>query len=190
MSERYSKRRQRLTTSFWRFCSEEAMRTDSRYVVGRLVVTFGMLVAGCGGSSTAPTSSAAAALPVPVSPINVAVIPQSNPASGCAGDAATGLGTYIQFNWAAASTPTGIAGYELYVIHVGALNPIVDTETATTGYTYTACGGFVTDANLNNWQWRVRAYDARAQFTDWSAWASFQFAPCRLSDGTPCHVPN
>jgi hypothetical protein len=68
--------------------------------------------------------------------------------------------------------------------------PLIDTEIATTGYTYTACGSFVSDANLNNWQWRVRAYDAKAQFTDWSGWASFQFAPCRLSDGTPCHVPN
>jgi len=127
---------------------------------------------------------------MPVSPNNNAVIPQSNPASGCAADAATGLGTYTPFSWAAASTSTGVAGYELYVIHVGSLNPLIDTVIAATSYTYTACGGFVSDANLKNWQWRVRAKDAQAQFTDWSGWASFQYAPCRLSDGTPCHTPD
>lgn len=166
------------------------MRTDSRSVVGRIFVTLGMLVAGCGGTSMAPTTTSPIVLPVAVAPSNSAVISQSNPASGCTADPAAGLGIYIQFSWAAASTPTGVSGYELYVIHVGSLNPVIDTVVATTGYTYTACDGFVADANLNNWQWRVRAQEAQGQFTDWSGWATFQYAPCRLSDGTPCHVPN
>jgi hypothetical protein len=163
------------------------MPPDMRSSVARGVIAVGILVVACGGSTTSPTASAPI-VPVPVSPNNNVVIPQNNPATGCtppAPDQTLGSGIYIQFEWTpSAGTP---AGYELYVIHTGASIPLVDTFPTSSFYIYSACDGVVADFNLNNWQWRVRAKNAQGQYTDWSDWATFQFASCRLSDGTPCH---
>jgi hypothetical protein len=82
------------------------------------------------------------------------------------------------------------AGYEVYVTKADAPSPVLDTAVTGTDYTDTKCNTFVGDPDLNGWQWRVRAKDALGQFTDWSGWSTFQFGPCRLSDGTSCRVPN
>ncbi len=165
---------------------------DSRFILAPGVVTFGMLLGACGGSATSPTASSPVP-PLPVSPSNNAVIAQNNPASGCPpriSDPALGSGASVEYRWGASSLPTGVAGYELYAIHVGSPTPLIDTVVPTTQYTETICDGVIADFNLTNWQWRVRAKDTQGQFTDWSAWATFQFASCRLSDGTPCHGGN
>jgi hypothetical protein len=152
-------------------------------------VTLAALVVACGGT-TSPTPTSTSLVGVPN---NNALIPQNDPATGCAllagADATRGLGFQIQYRWAAASPTSGIAGYELLVTKANASLPFIDTIVATTDYTDTECNAFVADVNRQGWQWRVRAKDAQGQFSDWSGWFTFQFSPCRLSDGTPCRDP-
>jgi hypothetical protein len=166
-----------------------------------LVIAIGGLVvlsAACGGGgSTAPTPLIPTPTSTPaassMSPNNNTSIPQNNPATGCSllpgADAARGLGIVIPFHWTASSSTSGTAGYELYVMKVGAALPLVDRVTTTTDFTETECNAFVTDQNLQGWQWRTRPKDGQGQFSDWSPWASFEFSPCRLNDGTPCRAP-
>ena len=161
-----------------------------------LIGGLGLLSAACGSSSPmvsptpAATSTPAASS---MSPNNNASIPQNNSAAGCSllpgPDATRGLGLAIPFHWAAPPSTNGITGYEIYATKVGAPLPLVDTFTGTTDFTETQCNAFVADSNRQGWQWRTRSKDGQGQFTDWTPWASFEFSPCRLSDGTPCRAP-
>ena len=161
------------------------------------LIGLGALSAACGSSSPTlsptptPTSTLAA---LSMSPNNNASIPQNTQGPGCSlltgADATRGIGFVIPFHWTAPSSSTnGLAGYEIYVTKVGAPIPLVDTFAATTDFTETQCNSFVTDQNLQNWQWRTRSQDGQGQFGDWTPWASFEFSPCRLNDGTPCRAP-
>jgi len=160
------------------------------------LIGLGVLSAACGSSSPTlsptptPTSTLAA---LSMSPNNNASIPQNNPATGCSllagADATRGIGFVIQFHWTAPSSTNGLAGYEIYVTKVGAPIPLVDTFAATTDFTEMECDAYVADQNRQGWQWRVRAKDGQGQFSDWTPWGSFEFSPCRLSDGTPCRAP-
>ena len=161
-----------------------------------LIGGLGVLSAACGSSSPTltptpiPTSTPAA---LSMSPNNNTSILQNSPASGCSlltgADATRGRGFVIQFHWTAPSSAHGVAGYEIYVTRVGAPIPLVDTFVATTDFTETQCNAFVIDPDLQGWQWRLRSKDEQGQFADWTPWASFEFSPCRLSDGTPCGAP-
>jgi hypothetical protein len=170
------------------------MDTHVRPAAAVFFVTLGVLLAGCASNSTAPSSTS---VPVPsstsVPASNNTSIPQNNAAIGCSllsgVDALGGFGFQIQFHWTALSMPNGVVGYELYVTNIGADLPLLDTSVATSDFTETQCNAFVTDVHLQGWQWRVRAKDAAGQFTDWTPWTTFQFSPCRLSDGTPCRAP-
>jgi hypothetical protein len=174
------------------------MDTYVRPAAAVFFVTLGVLLAGCASNSTAPSStsgstSVSTSVPALDYPSNNTSIPQNNAAIGCSllsgVDALRGLGFQIQFHWTALSMPNGVVGYELYVKDIGADLPLLDTSIATSDFTETQCNDFVADVHLQGWQWRVRAKDAAGQFTDWTPWTTFQFSPCRLSDGTPCRAP-
>jgi hypothetical protein len=129
-------------------------------------------------------------VPVPLAPINSAVIQQNRTDIGCSANPTYGRGHQIVFQWRApSSAPGGIAGYNLIAQHVGSAFPIVNTFVSTTSHTYTSCNSYVADPNLTNWRWQVQAVYSGGGNSAWSPWASFQFAPCRLSDGTPCNAP-
>jgi hypothetical protein len=141
---------------------------------------------------TTPAPPAGPSVPVLAAPINFASIQQNNREIGCSllpgADASRGRGFQIAFDWNDSSSVNGIAGYRIVATHIGASLPIVDTFVASSQFTYTSCNSF-TDA-LTGWQWRVQAVDAFQNPSDWSPWADFQFAPCRLDDGvTPCRAP-
>ena len=148
------------------------------------------LSGACGSNTTmAPTPTPNPALPQPVSPANNASIAQNNASIGCSllpgNKALAGLGFQIQYNWSAPLSVSGVVGYELVVQH-GSSPSLYRTVTGT-GYTETECNTFVNGINLLGWQWQVRAHDAQRQpLTDWSPWATFNFIPCVLSDGTSC----
>ena len=163
----------------------------------RLMGGLAIMSAACGSSGSQatsptppPTSTPAASA---ISPNNNASITQNDPATGCAiltgVDAFRGLGFAIKFHWTPASPPNGIAGYEIFVTKVGAPIPALDTMVTTTDFIDTQCNSFVDDANLPSWQWRTRAKDGQGQFGDWAPWATFEFSPCRLNDGTACRAP-
>src|SRR5215471_14534580 len=128
------------------------------------------------------------ALPQPVSPSNNAVIAQNTAGIGCTllpgNGASAGLGFQIQFHWTPPASMASVASYEIVATNVSA-HPLFDRTVTGTDFTETQCNAFVS-ADLQGWQWRVRAQDAQGQFTDWSQWATFQFSPCVLSDGTFC----
>ncbi len=119
-------------------------------------------------------------------PAEGAVIQQNNPASGCPLDPTRGQGFTADLEWAA--DPAGIppAHYELVVQHPG-FNPLESVTVDDTRFQLVQCGGFIADANLSGWEWRVRSVDAAGNTSAWST-RSFSFGPCRLANGTPCHV--
>ena len=141
-------------------------------------------------SSTFTVNAATPSVSVPtlVAPLNNGVVQQNDPASGCSLNATRGYGWRAVFDWTDASSPNGIQRYEIYAIHAGAAIAIIDTFVAKSEYVSVACDGYVADQNLQGWQWRVRAQDNRGNFSDWSAWGTFQFAPCRLANGTACYA--
>ena len=82
-----------------------------------------------------------------------------------------------------------VAGYQLRFQHRGSILPILNitipgAESST--YSVQQCHSFVADFNLTNWDWSVRAIDDQGQPGE-STQGTFDFAPCRLDDGTPCH---
>jgi hypothetical protein len=123
-----------------------------------------------GPDATPPT------VPVLLSPSNGATLPQpSSP---------------WNFDWAASSDPeSGINQYQLYVIHTGAANPVIDVYVATSFYSKTV-GGSITAANLTNWRWKVRAQNNVGLWSAWSAERTFNVqAPPPGPDATPPTVP-
>ena len=125
-------------------------------------------------------------IPELLSPVDNAVIQQNDPTSGCSLNPSRGYGLQIFFDWTDSSSANGVVGYELFVKKDTATLPIVSTLVGSSEFAHTSCNSFVTDGNLEGWEWRVRAQDALGTFSDWSAAGLFQFAPCRLADGTPC----
>ncbi len=130
-----------------------------------------------------------ATAPVPVAPINSALIQQNRTDIGCDADPNYGSGYQVVFEWRQPSSPpTGISGYNLWAIHGGSQIPIVNTFVSGAQFTYRACNAFVADTNLTGWQWQVQAVYSGGGQGAWSPQADFQFASCRLADGTPCHA--
>ena len=123
------------------------------------------------------------ATPTLISPINNATIPQNDPTIGCPSHPTRGFGYLVKFDWTDATSPHGIAGYEIFA------NVRTPQFVATSEFTRASCNVFVIDPNLEGWEWRVRARDRRGQLGPWSAIGLYRFAPCRLADGRPCNAP-
>jgi hypothetical protein len=139
-----------------------------------------------GGSITYQTEDdAAPTTPELLTPIGNASIPQNNPDIGCPLHPTAGYGHRIVFDWTDSVAPAGIAGYEIIVEHVGSLFPLIDTTVGVSELTYTACGAFAADPNLDSWRWRVRAVDVLGSVSEWTDYGLFRFEPCRI-DGIPC----
>jgi len=167
------------------------MGTRSAFVT--LIGGLGVFSAACGSGSPplSPTATPTTTLAqLSMSPDNNASLPQNNPATGCSlldGAGATrGRGFAIQFHWTTPSSPSPL--YEIYVTRVGAPTPFLDVVVATTDFTWSQCHSFVADENLQNWQWRTRENDLQGGLGAWTRWASFEFSPCRLNDGTLCRA--
>jgi hypothetical protein len=128
-------------------------------------------------------------VPVPLAPVDSAVIQQNRTDIGCSADPTRGSGFQVVAQWRQPSSPpAGISGYNLYAIHEGSALAIFNTFVSGTSYTYTSCNSFVADINVTGWHWQVQAVYSGGGNSAWSPLASFRFAPCRLSDGTPCYA--
>ena len=125
-------------------------------------------------------------VPQLLAPINDASIPQNNPNIGCPSNPRRGYGLAILFDWTDSTSPTGVAGYEIYARKRDALSPIINTFVTISQYYYKSCNSFANDLFLTNWEWRVRAKDNAGNYSDWTPTAVYQLAPCRLEDGTSC----
>ncbi len=125
-------------------------------------------------------------IPVPIAPKAGDLIPQNLANIGCPFHATRGYGFQIVFDWVDSRAKSGIAGYEIFAKHEGAIFPIVDLFVTTSEHTLTSCNAFVADPNLEDWRWRVRARDNEGNLSEWSPMANFAFEPCRLSDGRAC----
>ena len=123
--------------------------------------------------------------PVLLHPAERTRIDQNQPGLPCAPSASRGRGFRIPFVWDAVSSPQ-VAGYQLFVKKNTATVPLIRLAVTSPGYTYTSCNAFVADANLEGWQWMVRAVGVDGTLGPWSSAINFGFKPCRLQNGTPC----
>jgi len=137
-------------------------------------------------SPTGPVANVTA--PVLLTPVNNEAIPQNDPNIDCPFDPFYSYGHEIFFDWTDSSSPNGISGYHLFVIHTGAIFPIVDTFVLDSEYTNTSCNSYIADMNLNDWIWSVQAED---NFGNLSPVVEdvFRFEPCRLENGAYCGAP-
>jgi hypothetical protein len=133
-----------------------------------------------------PTTLFALTTPQLLSPAESALVPQNNPESGCSFSTFAGYGSIINFAWTPAQSSAGLAGYDLYVKADGAPIPIVNLRVTPASYTYRSCNGYVIDAHLTGWEWKVRAVDVQGNLSPWSTPRVFNFGPCRLNRRTPC----
>jgi hypothetical protein len=141
----------------------------------------------------AKPSPVGTALPTPVgialiTPPSGATIVQNDPSTGCSPNPTRGYGFVVHFAWTA-PPGAGLREYRLVVQHVGSFNPALDVRVAHPSFTWTACGSFVPDPNLDNWQWHVTALNKDQQVVAVSEPRAIRFLPCRLADGTPCSAP-
>jgi hypothetical protein len=164
------------------------MFETARAAVPALVLT---LAVACGDGPATPAAPAPSPVPpappsrpVLLAPEADAVIPQNDPATGCAVVAGVGAGHRVVFDWADVDAPAGLARYEIHVQHEGSVIPIVDTITQASQHVYVACSAYVADPNLEDWVWKVRAVDARGQASEWSE-RRYSYAPCRIGR-RPC----
>jgi len=143
------------------------------------------------GSSTAPEDPAVTQ-PLQLallSPADGLVVRQNDPTIGCPAHPHRGYGFELELDWADVEHPSEIEGYELRVKQRTARYAMIDRVVETSGYTFRACNGFVTDRNLDGWEWRVRVHRADGAVGPWSV-RGFSFGPCRLDDGDPCTAPS
>ena len=167
------------------------MPRKSRLVWMVLVALVGSAIAvGTAVSATGVGASLARIDKVKIwllSPDDGAAIPQNVSTIGCS-PSTYGYGWRITFEWRA-NHRKDVAGYQLRFQHRGSILPILNitipgAESST--YSVQQCHSFVADFNLTNWDWSVRAIDDQGQPGE-STQGTFDFAPCRLDDGTPCH---
>ena len=121
-----------------------------------------------------------------VAPAEHTTILQNVESALCSRNTVAGFGYSIQFAW---SPVQGATQYELLVEHSGSAAPALDRLTQQLSYEQQQCGAFVVDANLTQWQWRVRVRPESGDPGPWSETRHFEFAPCRLLDGTSCRAP-
>ncbi len=136
-----------------------------------------------GPTTTGPTTEPST--PQLLRPIEHGAIPQNDSTIGCSFDPTFGYGFRISFDWTDSSSDVAIQGYEVFAGYQTVTKPLVDTFVTDTHFILSRCNSFVPDPNLGGWQWRVRARDVSGRFSKWSAFADFEFEPCRIS-GNPC----
>ncbi len=94
------------------------------------------------------------------------------------------------FDWTdSIDLKNGIRQYELYVVHKGAKNPVIDDYVKDSHYSKTL-GGYITDENLKGWTWKVRAQNNKELWSDWSETWTFDVeardtTPPTVIDNTP-----
>jgi hypothetical protein len=109
--------------------------------------------------------SSAPPIPTLISPLNNALMDNN-----CQGNTEA-----IQWNFSWTSV-TGATKYQIYVIHTGAANPVIDEIVSTTSY-YFGPSGWIPNENLSGWTWRVRAGNDSNVWSNWSTERSFVVEP-------------
>ena len=138
------------------------------------------------GCARRPNTTASSQTLLLVSPAAGYVMPQNQPNIGCAANPVAGYGESARFQWIPVQ---GAKAYHLAVRRAGSALPWIDATTQGVSYEKKNCNGYVTDANLNGWQWRVEALDSAGRRIASSETRAFRWAPCRLSPGDrPCGV--
>jgi eukaryotic-like serine/threonine-protein kinase len=137
------------------------------------------------GPSTTEPTTIEPSTPQLLRPLPNQVIPQNDSTIGCSFHPSFGFGFGVVFDWTDSSSDGGIEGYEIFAEHETATSPLVSTFVTDSQLTLSRCNTFITDTNLEEWRWRVRARDVSGRFGAWSPFAFFSFEPCRV-DGTPC----
>jgi hypothetical protein len=120
-------------------------------------------------------------------PEHTEIIPQNNPATGCAYDPQVGYGLRVDFDWSDAESPAGIEGYNFYVIGRRASKPIIDVFVTTSEYTWISCGGYVINPTASSgFVWSVEAEDNVGNLGPVNDEGFFVFELCYLDNGQPC----
>ena len=101
--------------------------------------------------------------PVLTSPAGGATLPQPSEA--------------WSFDWNDSSDPeSGIAGYQIYVIHEGAGSPVINASVTDSEYSE-ILGGEIWYMDLHDWTWTVRAQNNAGLWSSWSAIRTFSVEP-------------
>jgi hypothetical protein len=146
-----------------------------------------LVIAGCAGGAPTPTAlraegtrdaPAGSPLSAPrlLAPPEGHVVAQDDPTTGCPDHPTHGHGFQVRFDWEDASSPAGIAGYDLHVEHLGAAYPALEAFVPASEHDWVACNSYVIDRNRFDWLWRVRARDGSGRVGEWSAERRFAFA--------------
>lgn len=124
-------------------------------------------------------------VPELISPINNAIIEQNNPDTGCPFDPDRGFGYKIFYDWTDSTSPNGVETYGLNFINDSKTS--ISRSTTSSEHTEIQCNTFVGEGAI--WEWRVRAFDNLDFQSQNSETRLFEFGPCLLEDGSPCHNP-
>jgi len=104
--------------------------------------------------------------PVLTSPAEGATLPQPSEA--------------WSFDWNDSSDPgSGIAGYQIYVIHEGEGSPVINASVIASEYSE-ILGGEIWYIDLHDWTWTVRAQNNAGLWSSWSAVRTFDVAPAMV----------
>ena len=76
-----------------------------------------------------------------------------------------------------------------YILTAGGDFKLWQTATVETEITWLKCNRFFSDDKLDGWEWYVRVLDYLGNFSPITEIRTYRFTPCRLDDGTPCHLP-
>lgn len=125
--------------------------------VGQFSMTISVVVSGSIDDTTPPEA------PILLTPYDGDVLPQ--------------LSSPWSFDWDdTVDEESGIDQYQIYVIRLGAANPVIDQLVAESAYT-TTLGGVVNSGYLDNWTWKVRAQNGQGLWSDWSEVYTFSVEP-------------
>jgi hypothetical protein len=120
-------------------------------------------------------------------PEHTEIIPQNNPATGCAYSDRAGYGLRIDFDWSEAKSDAGIKGYHLYAKSRGASVPFLDRFLVASEYTYISCGAYVNNINASaGVNWSVQAEDNNGELGPLNDEGFFVYELCYLDNGQPC----
>ena len=87
------------------------------------------------------------------------------------------------FEW---SSCEGATLYQLYVIHSGASNPLINVTVSSSSYRFVSSGSYIIDSNRRNWTWKVSA-QISGQWNEWSEVRTFDVEP--VNTDSPICVP-
>ncbi len=123
--------------------------------------------------------------PTLIEPEDSTTVKQNDPDSGCEFDPVRGYGFEIFFDWT--GSEEDFLFYDVVVRNKNTqMNLFNDSVFDASELLFVDCNGFITDENLEDWEWFVVGIDNDFKRTHRSETRTFQFDPCRLDDGTPC----